>query len=193
MKADPDLMNIPVIMVTILEEKGMGYALGASEYITKPADWGRLVSVLKKYRRAPAPCEVLVVEDDEATREMLSRMLRKEGWGVSVAENGRAALQRVVECQPALVLLDLLMPEMDGFEFIAELRKNPDWRSIPIVIITGKDLTQEDYERLDSCVEKILQKALYTREELLAEVRDLVAERTGAIRPERVDDRDACS
>ena len=131
--------------------------------------------ILQKYRSDPLPFRVLVVEDEAATREMLRRALEKEGWAVSEAENGRAALERMAKDPPGLILLDLMMPEMDGFQFMDEVRKNEAWRSIPIVVVTAKDLTVEDRLRLNGYVEKILQKGAYSREALLAEVRDLVA------------------
>ena len=122
---------------------------------------------------------ILVVEDEPATREMLRRFLEAEGWMVTEAENGRAALEQLaalpVAQRPALIVLDLMMPEMDGFEFVDEIRLHEDWRSIPIVVVTAKDLTAKDRLRLNGYVEKVLQKGAYSREELLAEVRDLVA------------------
>jgi CheY-like chemotaxis protein len=116
----------------------------------------------------------LVVEDDIDTREMLRRLLEKEGWAVSEAENGRVALEHVAKTPPGLILLDLMMPDMDGFQFTTELRNHEAWRSIPIVVVTAKDLTVEDRLRLNGYVEKIIQKEAYSSEVLLAEVRDLV-------------------
>ncbi|MFQ5593212.1 MAG: response regulator [Anaerolineae bacterium] len=174
LKADPELADIPVIMLTIVDDKNMGYALGASEYLTKPIDRGRLAAILKKYRCEQPPCPILVVEDDAATREMLRRMLEKEGWVVTEAENGRVGLERVAESRPEVILLDLMMPEMDGFEFVEEVRQQEAWRSIPIVVVTAKDLTEEDHRRLSGYVEKVLQKGAYSREELLTEVSELV-------------------
>ncbi|OQY58126.1 MAG: hypothetical protein B6245_13475 [Desulfobacteraceae bacterium 4572_88] len=179
LKAEPELADIPVIMLTIMDEKNMGYALGASDYMTKPIDRERLVSVLSKYQKAPSACHALVVEDYAATREMLRRMLEKEGWAVSEAENGRVALEQMAEIRPSLILLDLMMPEMDGFQFVSELRRCEEWRSIPVVVITAKDIGQEDRLRLSGYVEKILQKGAYSRAELLSEVRDLVAAGVG--------------
>jgi CheY-like chemotaxis protein len=175
LKADPDLADIPVIMLTMLDDKSLGYALGAADYMTKPIDRERLVAVLKKYWRDHRSATVLVVEDDAATREMLRRTLDQEGWTVGEAENGRVGLEHVAERRPDLILLDLMMPEMDGFEFVTNLRKREEWRTIPIVVITAKDLTPEDRLRLNGYVEKILQKGASSREELRAEVRDLVA------------------
>jgi len=174
LKGDSDLANIPVIMLTIVDDKGMGYKLGASDYLTKPIDRERLVAAVRKH--APPPCGVLVVEDDAEMRQLLQRFLQKEGWVVVEAQNGREALDRIAENQPGLILLDLMMPTMDGFEFLDELRKHTAWLSIPVLVITAKDLTAEERRRLGGRVNKILQKGAYGREELLAEVRDLVAD-----------------
>jgi len=162
-------------MLTIVDDKNLGYALGAADYLTKPIDWDRLASILKKYRCANPPCTVLVVEDDTDTSAMLRRMLTTEGWAVTEATNGRVALERMAESQPELILLDLMMPEMDGFAFLEALRQQDAWRSIPVVVVTALDLTPEDRQRLNGYVEQILQKGAYSREELLHEIHHLVA------------------
>jgi len=174
LKADPELADIPVIMLTIMDSKNMGYTLGASDYLTKPIDRNRLVTVLQKYQNNLANFRVLLVEDDAESREILRHTLEKAGCTVTEAGNGREALERITDSQPALILLDLMMPEMDGFQFVAELRNHEEWRSTPVVVITAKDITPEDRLRLNGYVEKILQKETYTSEKLLAEVRDLV-------------------
>jgi signal transduction histidine kinase/DNA-binding response OmpR family regulator len=174
LKADPALADIPVIMLTIVNDKSLGYALGAADYLTKPVDRDRLIALLQQYRHVDPTRSVLVVDDEAVARELLRRMLHQEGWTVSEAKNGRVALERIAEHRPVLILLDLMMPEMDGFEFVAELRQHEEWQTIPIVIVTAKDLTPEDRLRLNGSVERILQKGAYRREELLQEVRDLV-------------------
>ncbi len=175
LKTDPDLADIPVIMLTILDDKSRGYALGAAEYMVKPIDRDRLGSILRKYRDTPPPLRVLVVEDEASTRWLLRRTLEKEGWTVIEAENGQAALQFLGEAPPGLILLDLMMPEMDGFEFVEEVRKNEAWRAIPIVVATAKYITAADRLRLNGYVEKVLHKQACGQEAWLAEVRDLVA------------------
>jgi CheY-like chemotaxis protein len=173
LKADPDIADIPVVMLTIVDDKNLGYALGAADYLTKPIDRERLVTALRQHRRDRP---VLVVDDDAEIRQLLRRMLEPEGYTVVEAENGRVALERLRETPPSVVLLDLMMPEMDGFAFVTEFRRHEPWRAIPIVVITAKDLTRDDRERLNGYVEKILQKGAYGRDQLLAEVRDLVAQ-----------------
>ena len=187
LKADPVLSDIPVIMLSIMDEKNMGYALGAADYLTKPIDWERLAVVLERYQCARPPCPVLIVEDDAGMREMLRRRLEKEGWKVIEAENGRAALERMAESRPKLILLDLMMPEMDGFQFLDEVRKHKGWRSIPTIVVTAKELTPEDRQRLNGSVKKILQKGAYSREELMREVRGLVAAFIGTRQMARVE------
>jgi signal transduction histidine kinase/DNA-binding response OmpR family regulator/HAMP domain-containing protein len=182
LKGDADLADIPVIMLTIVDDKHMGYTLGAADYLTKPIDWNRLAGVLRKYRCERPPCRVLVVEDEADMREMLRRLLEKAGWVVSEATDGQAALACVVEDRPNLILLDLMMPEMDGFTFVEALRQQDAWRSIPIVVVTAKDLTPDDRQRLNGYVEQILQKGAYSQEALLHEVRHLVA---AYVQPER--------
>ncbi len=175
LKNDPTTHDIPVIMVTMIEDKTLGYALGAAEYLTKPVDRERLLTVLKRYGSQKPACQVLIVEDDEPTRQMLRRLLQKEGFQVTEASNGREGLECLQGQVTEMVLLDLMMPEMDGFEFVARVRQQPEWRTLPIVVITAKDLTLEDRLQLNGRVENILQKGAYTQESLLAEIREIMA------------------
>lgn len=174
LKADPETATIPVIVMTMVDDRNLGFALGATDYFTKPIDWQRLNGVLHKYRRPATDQKVLVVEDNGPAREMLRRTLEKEGWQVAEARNGREGLQLVASAVPALILLDLMMPEMDGFTFMRELRQRPDCCQVPVIVITAKDLTAEDRQRLSGDVTKILRKDSMSREQLMAEVRDLV-------------------
>jgi CheY-like chemotaxis protein len=180
LKAAPDLADIPVIMLTIADDRNTGFLLGASDYMTKPIDSERLAALVSTYQyqknaaNAITKDHILIVEDDTALRELLRCTLEQDGWPVTEAENGQVALAQVARCHPALILLDLMLPEMDGVEFIHELRATPAGRSIPIIIITASDLTSAEREHLNGSVEQILQKGLYSREDLLREVRDRV-------------------
>ncbi|MGH7809375.1 MAG: response regulator, partial [Candidatus Binatia bacterium] len=187
LKADPVLAEIPVIMLSIADEKHMGYALGAAEYLTKPIDWERLAEALQKYECIRPPCPVLIIEDDETMRTMLGRRLEKEKWTVIQATNGRTALEQMRKLRPELILLDLMMPEMDGFQFLDEVRKREEWRAIPVIVVTAKELTAEDRRRLNGSVEKILQKGAYSRDALIDEVRALIA---ASIRAQRLANTD---
>jgi PAS domain S-box-containing protein len=175
LKADPALLRIPVVMLTIVTNKEMGYVLGASEYLTKPIDRDRLAEVIDKYRPKDPGRVVLVVDDDPATRQVLRRTLIKQGWSVVEAENGRVALERVATQKPSLIMLDMMMPEMDGFEFLAALRKDEASAATPVVVLTSKDLTPDERSQLTGNVERILQKGAYSRQALLSEVKSIVA------------------
>jgi CheY-like chemotaxis protein len=178
LKADPELADIPVVLVSMLDEQHLGYAVGAAEYLTKPIKRQRLLGVLRKYIRRGSPtATVLVVEDDSSTRELVRRTLEREGWQVREAADGRAGLGWVVQEPPELILLDLMLPGIDGFEFVAELHRHPQWREIPVVVMTAKDLTPAERERLNGCVERVLRKGAYSRDQLLAEVRAQLARR----------------
>jgi CheY-like chemotaxis protein len=177
LKADPELADIPVVMLTIVDDKNLGYALGAADYLTKPIQRDRLLAVLAKYCSPPEPATVMVVEDDAETRQVIQRLLEKTGIQVVLAENGRVALERLAEGQPGLILLDLMMPEMDGFQFVDYVRQHEAWRAIPIVVVTAKDLTAADRLRLNGYVADIIQKDARGQEELLAEVSKMVRTR----------------
>ena len=174
LKAAPDLSDIPVVMMTILDEKQRGLALGAADYLTKPVDWDRLSSLLKKFRKTDGQ-SVLVVEDDPATRETLKRSLTKSGWDVVLAENGKVGLERVKNHTPSLILLDLVMAEVDGFEFMRRLRGQEPCQEIPVIVLTAKDLTEEDHRMLSGQVERIIQKGSCRMDEVLEEVRRTIA------------------
>ncbi len=174
-KADPVLRDIPVIMLTMMDDKKRGYALGASNYLTKPIDRRHLTEILRNYGCANPPCPVLLVEDDATTRHMMRAMLEKAGWSVTEAEIGAVGLERVAENRPALILLDLMMPEKDGFDFAVGLHQHPGWRTIPIVVLTAKDLTADDLRRLDGNVHSVVDKRGCSREELMHQVRDQLA------------------
>jgi CheY-like chemotaxis protein len=176
LKADPKLHNIPVIMLSMIDDRMRGYSLGAVDYLTKPVDRELLHKALSRYYCAAEDiCPVLLVEDDIETREVMARTLEKAGWTVSEAGNGQEALDVMSTVQPRLILLDLMMPVMDGFDFLAAMRARPEWQHIPVIVITAKDLTGDDRDRLAGRVEKVLEKNAYTREQLFERISDAVA------------------
>ena len=177
LKADKDLSEIPVVMITIEDRREMGFALGASDYMTKPIEADRLIELLNKYKNGRPTGPVLVVEDDASTRELIRRTLESAGWKVIEAENGRVGLQRLAQARPQVIILDLMMPEKDGFEFIQDLRKNEAWRDIATIVVTAKDLTEEDRLRLNGYVQKVLQKGEFSLESLSQVIGSLVRER----------------
>ncbi|MHB8578169.1 MAG: response regulator, partial [Dehalococcoidia bacterium] len=175
LKADAELAHVPVLMLTILDDQQRGYALGASAFLTKPVDRERLLALLRQYGGEQAEPSILIVDDDGAMRELLRRALDGSGWRVTEAEDGREALELVAAERPALILLDLLMPELDGFAVVEALRERAEWRTIPVVVITARELSAADRQRLSGGVARILTKGAYSREELLNEVRERIA------------------
>jgi CheY-like chemotaxis protein len=175
LKADPELADIPVVMVTMVGDRNLGYALGAADFLTKPIDRNRLVSVLQRYTCPNMPCRVLLVDDEPASRHRLRPLLEAEGWSVDEAEHGEDGLRKVSQAQPDLILLDLMMPIMDGFDMASALHQHHAWRSIPVVVMTSKDLTEEDRKRLNGSVARILQKGGNGSEDMLEAIRGITS------------------
>jgi CheY-like chemotaxis protein len=155
----------------------MGYTLGAADYLTKPIDTDALLQALGRFVPAGRRAEVLIVDDDPATREMLRRTLAKGGWTAMEAADGREALTQLERAAPAIVLLDLMMPGVDGFEVLEAMRREEAWRDIPVIIITAKDLGREDLARLNGRAERVFQKGAYNRTELIGIVHGIIARR----------------
>ena len=167
LKVDPVLHKIPVVMLTMLDDKSKGYSLGATDYLTKPVDRVQLHNALAKYHQPGESCPVLTVEDDKPTRDMMARTLEKSGWTVSEAGNGREALDRLAQQEPRLILLDLMMPAMDGFDFLLEMRVHPEWKDIPVIVLTAKDLTDEDRRVLGGRVEQVVRKGACEHDQVI--------------------------
>jgi CheY-like chemotaxis protein len=180
LKADPDLAEIPVVMVTIVGQRNLGFALGAADYLTKPVERERLISVLRRYICPNTPCRVLLVDDEPANRHRLRPLLEAEGWSVDEAEHGEDGLRKVSQAQPDLILLDLMMPVMDGFDMAAALHHHHQWRSIPVVVMTAKDLSDDDRKRLNGSVARILQKGGDGSEDILEAIRGITSLRNPA-------------
>jgi signal transduction histidine kinase/DNA-binding response OmpR family regulator len=174
LKSNPDTSQIPVVIITIEENRNLGFTLGASDFLVKPVSHLELFDTLRKYKRVSVTGRILVVEDEEETRNLLVRLIRKEGWDVAEAENGRVALDRIAERKPDLIFLDLMMPVMDGFEFVKEIRNREEYQLIPVVVVTAKDLTPEERQWLNGNVYQVFKKGSYNRSELMRQVRELV-------------------
>jgi signal transduction histidine kinase/DNA-binding response OmpR family regulator len=173
LRQDPELAEIPVIMITILDEHRRGVALGAAGYLTKPIDRERLSRMVSRFRAPARQARVLLVEDDGTQRERLHGWLAGEQWVVQEAANGRDALALLKDSKPDVILLDLMMPEMDGFAVVAALQKEPRWRDIPVIVITARDLDAQDRERLNSGVQSVLVKETFRPADLVERIRRL--------------------
>jgi signal transduction histidine kinase/CheY-like chemotaxis protein len=175
LRGDPQLADIPVVMATIVDERRQGMTLGAVGYLTKPIDGDKLVEIIRRYGAPSGPTRVLVVEDDAMQRERVRSLLEPPQWLVTEAENGRVALERLKDTVPDVIILDLMMPEMDGFQLVAALQQHPQWWRIPVVVVTALDLSAEDRARLNSGVETVLLKKAFKPSDLIDGLRHLVA------------------
>ncbi|MGE7414983.1 response regulator [Methylobacterium tarhaniae] len=174
-RSDPDLSATPVIITSVVNEQGLGRALGATDYLVKPIDWDHLKSLMERYRPADAPGTVLLVDDDADARERLRRSLSRDGWTVREAENGAVGLACLDEGRPSLVLLDLMMPVMDGFAFLTRLRARPDGADVPVVVLTAKDITPAEKERLGRDTERVIVKGSVSLGEIGRLLRNMYA------------------
>jgi signal transduction histidine kinase/CheY-like chemotaxis protein len=175
LRGDPQLADIPVVMATIVDERRQGMTLGAVGYLTKPIDRDKLIEIMRRYGAPSGPTRALVVEDDATQRDRVRSWLEPPQWLVTEAENGRAALERLKDTVPDVLILDLMMPEMDGFQLVAALQQHPQWRRIPVVVVTALDLSAEDRARLNSGVETVLLKESFKPADLIDGLRRLVA------------------
>ena len=173
LRQDPLLVDTPIVMVSVKNEKSLAYALGATDYLLKPVDWDRLKHVLDRiqpYRDGT----ILVIDDDADARQRMRLTLSRDGWTVVEASDGQKALDQLDGITPSLVLLDLMMPVMDGFDFLKQLRQRPGGGLVPVVVLTAKDVTPEERNRLGRHTERIIAKGSLSLPDLAQELRDLL-------------------
>jgi len=171
LKADPETRDIPVVMCTIVSEKGRGLSLGAADYLIKPILEQDLIAALDRLDREEGRHRVLVVDDQPDDRNLLRRMIEtQEGYEVMEAASGQEAIMLVHQRRPHIIILDLLMPEMDGFAVLEALKADETTRAIPIIVVTAKELTERDRQLLNNRIEALIQKGVLQQEELLEDV-----------------------
>jgi CheY-like chemotaxis protein len=170
LKSNPDTSGIPVVVVSVTDRRELGFSLGAADWLVKPIHKAALLGALDRTVRRPSAGgpTILVVDDEPATVEYLRELLRQRGFAVLTAPGGRVGIDLALSRRPDLILLDLMMPEVNGFDVVRALRENSRARQIPIVILTAMDLTRADAERLGSSVQAVVAKG--GPEQLLAEL-----------------------
>jgi len=170
LKSNDKLADIPVVIVSMVDGLRKGVALGAADYLSKPIDWQRLFASIKRSIRKNSDQTVLLIEDNSDSRVLIRNMLEKFDWHVVEAENGREGLLCLNKARPAIILLDLMMPEMNGFEFIFEFNQHPEWKDIPIIVLTAADLSNEQKMLLQNSVDSIIKKYEYATKDLCEQV-----------------------
>jgi len=172
LKAQPETANIPVVMCSIVDNTGLGFALGASDYLTKPIDRRALTTALAPFRGSEG--HLLVVDDNADVRNVLARTLRREGWTVTECVDGERALAWLEDHRPDVVVLDLLMPGISGFDVVDRMQDDERWRDIPVFVVTAKDLTPADQDRLRGSVDRVLEKSGQALRQLSDELRSVI-------------------
>jgi PAS domain S-box-containing protein len=173
-RTDPDIAETPVIITSVVNEFSLAHVLGATDYLVKPVDWSALKEAMERYRPAEQEGSVLIVDDDEDARERVRRTLQRDGWQVREAGNGAEALEILDAARPSLILLDLMMPVMDGFAFLRALRGRPDG-NVPVVVLTAKEITPSEKESLGAQADRLIIKGSMSLAEIGRQLRDLYA------------------
>ena len=178
LKKNPETKDIPVIIVSISEDRETGFALGAVGYVTKPVSNKLLISEIQKIGK-PETRSIMIVDDNDLDRQQIRRIIEEEGLKPIVAENGAACLELITKQVPDVLVLDLMMPELDGFAVLERIRSNPATRDLPVIVVTAKDLTEEDRKKLRGIVFSVLEKSAVTSETLLAEIKRVLMDLEG--------------
>jgi PAS domain S-box-containing protein len=183
LKKTPVTAGIPVIVVTVVDEPKIGLALGAAEYLVKPVDKEVLLETIRRHigPGSDGPAKVLVVDDEAGTRELLKEMLESDGYIPVLASSGKEALEALAHISVSAILLDLIMPEMDGFEMLLRMKEDPGLRNIPVLVLTAKDLTDNEIEMLRHETIGLFQKGREWKKQLLADLRRAVGAQAGRV------------
>jgi CheY-like chemotaxis protein/anti-sigma regulatory factor (Ser/Thr protein kinase) len=185
LKADGTTSDVPVIIVSMLDNRELAVAFGADDYFVKPVEWARLrrrLADLTGRDRTPG-ARLLLIDDDIHVHQMLEQELSREGYLLDSATSGAEALERVERSRPDVIILDLMMPEMSGFEVAETLRQRESTAGIPILVLTAKELTADDRERLRHGVSGVMVKGSADGARLIRAIRSLEASSRSAAGP----------
>ena len=176
LKADEGLRHIPVVVHSIVNDKARGFSLGATDYLSKPVDRKVLSTVLKRYAgNKHHNFKILILEDDPDIQDIFRHTAEKQGWQVELATNGKIGLEKLQAQIPDIILLDIMMPEMNGLEFLATIRQRNEWSDIPVIVVTAKDLTEDDKAQLRGQAQRVIQKAVHTPSDLVHQIQEILS------------------
>jgi len=177
LKHSPQTSAIPIIIVSVVDERKVGFALGAADYLVKPVKRGDLLHVITKHvaPRTNGPRKILVIDDQPEALSLVREILETSGYTPLLVTSGKDALEQMAAGRPDGIILDLIMPEMDGFEFLRQLRANPDWQEIPVFVLTAKELTEQEAAALRAEAEALFEKGRAWKDDLLNELRTVIA------------------
>ncbi|BBO16683.1 conserved hypothetical protein [Candidatus Brocadia pituitae] len=174
LKEDTEVKDIPVLVISLVDNKDIGFGLGATDYLSKPVSRNELLSKLSSYGLLPrvnnSHSKILIVDDDPKSVELLNTLLSAEGYEVLQASGGKEGIDKAFLHKPDMILLDLMMPEVNGFDVVDKLKTSPETNTIPIIVITAKDLTQADKKKLNHCVSLVVKKGKYSNERFLTDI-----------------------
>lgn len=175
LKENPETQDIPVIILSIVDNKRLGFSLGAAEYIVKPVEKQVLLRKLRNLEKTTTIKKVLVVDDEQDTVELIGSVLKETGYQIEVAYNSKDAVKTIKDFVPDLIVLNLTMPEVSGFDVIEYLKTEEGVKDIPLIVITRKDLTEKDIDELNGRIQGILNKGVLAKEDLLKEIKDTIS------------------
>ena len=166
------------MIVSIIDEPERGFSLGATDYLLKPFDRDDFLQRLRRHILPPKPLshpvKILIIDDDPLAVETLARMLESEGFTISKAYSGRQGLDLAFEQLPDVIVVDLLMPDISGFEFVQHLKEHAQMNTTPVFVVTVKDLTIDDVKRLNAVASAVMQKGAFVRDEFVQQVKRLI-------------------
>jgi CheY-like chemotaxis protein len=175
LKNTPETQDIPVIILSIVEDKKLGFSLGAAEYVVKPVEKEVLLRKLKNVEKTRKVKRVLIVDSDADTVRLIGNVVKEGGYQVTTAYNSEDAIKSIRDFRPDLIILNLTMPEMRGFDVIEFLKTAEEIKDIPLILLTHEDLTEKEIDELNGKIQGILNKGVLTKEDLLQEIRETIS------------------
>jgi DNA-binding response OmpR family regulator len=175
LKNTPETQDIPVIILSIVEDKKLGFSLGAAEYIVKPVEKQVLLRKLRNLEKTRKVKRVLIVDNEPDTVRLIGNVIGEAGYQVTTAYNSEDAIKSIHDFRPDLIVLNLTMPEMMGFNVVEYLKTAEEAKDVPLILLTHKDLTEKEIDDLNGIIQGILNKGVLTKEDLLKEIKETIS------------------